>query len=485
MNEKLGSYRGKRRFLESPEPVGKDKPKGSGAQPRFVVQEHHASSLHWDFRLEHEGVLVSWAIPKGIPVDPKTNHLAVHVEDHPLEYIDFAGRIPEGQYGAGEVTVWDHGVYEASKFRDDEVIITLHGQRVMGKYALFRTKGKNWIIHRMDPPAEGYQPAPRHVVPMLAKLSGLPDDDSSFAFEIKWDGIRAVIHCEGSGVRVETRNLRDVTNEYPELRKLGEVLGSRRAILDGEIIAPLDNGLPSFERLQRRMGVVSPSSIRRKMQEIPVMYMIFDLLYLDNHTTMELPYTERRRLLKELGLTGPAWQTPAHHPGDGAALLEASRAQGLEGVVAKRLDGRYEPGRRSGAWLKIKNHNRQELVIGGWMPGEGTRKGRIGSLLMGYYDVSVEEATKRRSPHRFLYAGSVGTGFTVATLEILERLLAPLRRDSNPFEAEKPRAQAIFVEPVLVAEVEFAEWTDSDLLRQPSFKGLRADKDAHDVVREG
>lgn len=160
MNKKLGDYRDKRLFSESPEPVGKDKREGTGEQPRFVVQEHHASHLHWDFRLEHEGVLVSWAVPKGIPLDPKTNHLAVRVEDHPLEYIDFAGRIPEGQYGAGEVTIWDHGVFESSKFRDDEVIVTLHGQRITGKYVLFHTKGKNWIIHRMDPPAEDYQQAP-------------------------------------------------------------------------------------------------------------------------------------------------------------------------------------------------------------------------------------------------------------------------------------------------------------------------------------
>lgn len=483
MNDQLGKYRAKRDFKITPEPEGEAVGEGR-KRPRFVVHEHHASHLHWDFRLEHDGVLVSWAVPKGIPLDPKTNHLAVHVEDHPLGYIDFAGRIPEGEYGAGEVIIWDRGTYESHKFKDKEVIITLLGERVSGKYVLFQTRGKNWIIHRMDSPLEERQSLPQKLVPMLAKLSKLPADDSKFAFEIKWDGIRAVLYCEGGRVRLETRNLRDITLQYPELHKLGEALGSREVVLDGEIIAPLEDGRPSFERLQGRLGLNSESAVRRKMKEIPIVYMIFDLLFLDGRSIMDLPYTERRRLLEELALAGSSWQTPAYHVGDGPAMVEAGRVQGLEGVIAKKLGSRYEPGKRSGAWLKIKNHLRQELVIGGWTPGEGGRAGHIGALLVGYYDVTPDEATRRGAGQRLLYAGSVGTGFTESALVDLARRLASLRRDTSPFTAEDPRRSAVFAEPVLVGEFEFSEWTRDHILRQPSFKGLRDDKDPREVIRE-
>src|SRR6266480_2598000 len=188
MSKKLAEYELKRDFGETPEPKGRRAARGRG--DRFVVQEHHARSLHWDLRLERDGVLVSWAVPKGIPMDPKRNVLAVHVEDHPLDYIDFAGKIPEGEYGAGQVKIWDSGTYESEKWRDDEVIVVFHGERVQGKYALFQTKGKNWMIHRMDPPADpGEDPMPEHIVPMLARLSKLPPNDEDYAFEIKWDGV--------------------------------------------------------------------------------------------------------------------------------------------------------------------------------------------------------------------------------------------------------------------------------------------------------
>jgi len=204
---KLREYKKKRDFRATPEPSGGDRQATSGE--RFVIHEHHARSLHWDLRLERDGVLVSWAVPKGIPTDPKRNHLAVHVEDHPLEYIDFDGEIPEGEYGAGKVRIWDHGTYEPQKWRDDEVILTFHGERLQGKYALFQTNGKNWMIHRMDPPADpGEEPMPEHVVPMLARLSKLPRNDADYAFEIKWDGVRTILYCEGGRVRLESRNLR-------------------------------------------------------------------------------------------------------------------------------------------------------------------------------------------------------------------------------------------------------------------------------------
>ena len=494
----LREYDAKRDFAGTPEPAGRD---GGGRQDdrgnrgnRFVVQEHHARSLHWDLRLERDGVLVSWAVPKGIPEDPKRNRLAVHVEDHPLSYIDFAGEIPAGGYGAGSVRIWDEGTYETHKFRDDEVIVTFHGDRVQGKYALFQTKGKNWMIHRMDPPREGgREPMPERLVPMPASAGRLPADDEEWGFEIKWDGVRAIAYWQPNQLRIESRNLNDVSARYPELRALGLQLGSHEAVLDGEIVAFDEQGRPSFERLQRRMHVSSTSVIRRLAVEAPVSYVIFDLLYLDGHTTMALPYRERRALLEGLELKGPAWQTPAYHAGEGRELLAAAAEQRLEGVVAKRLASPYRPGKRTDEWLKIKNVNRQELVIGGWLPGKGNRAGRLGALLMGYYEpgqpagerVGDEDEQGHASQTSVLrYAGRVGTGFDDRELERLGRELAAHARDSSPFEGTQPPREARFVEPELVAEIEFRQWTGDRILRHSVYKGLREDKPAAEVRME-
>jgi bifunctional non-homologous end joining protein LigD len=482
MADKLRKYRQMRDFQATSEPKGVEAEPGS--LPRFVVQEHHARSLHWDLRLEREGVLVSWAIPKGIPSDPKRNHLAVHVEDHPLDYIDFSGEIPEGQYGAGTVEIWDSGTYEIHKFRPDEVIVSFHGERLRGKYALFQTKGKDWMIHRMDPPEPGREPMPERVAPMLARLGDLPRDEEAWGFEIKWDGVRAIMYGQGGRARLTNRNLRDVTMQYPELRELGRTLGTHEVVLDGEIVALDEQGKPDFGRLQRRMHLGSESAVRRLAKSVPIVYMIFDLLYLDGHSTMRLPYTDRRRLLEQLELEGPTWKVPAYHGGEGEALLEASRDQGLEGVVAKRLDSPYEPGRRGGTWRKVKNHHRQELVVGGWLPGKGRRSERVGSLAVGYFGVSPSEADRRGDPQRLIYAGKVGTGFTEEDLTRLGALLEPLRIDRSPFNGRQPPRETVFVEPRLVAEIEFAQWTRSRTLRAPSYKGLRDDKNPDEVVLE-
>ena len=476
MAKKLGTYDQKRDFRKTPEPSGRKAKAGRKTkQPRFVIHEHHARSMHWDLRLERDGVLASWAVPKGIPPDPKKNHLAVHVEDHPIDYIDFEGDIPKGEYGAGTIRIWDQGTYEAEKFRDDEVILTFHGERLHGRYALFQTNGKNWMIHRMDPPEGGErEPLPENLKPMLAKLSTLPRKDQDYGFEIKWDGIRALAYIDGGRIRLVNRNGRDTTSQYPELRELGREAGALQMILDGEVVAFDEAGRPSFERLQGRMHLASDSAVRRRMEDTPVAYMIFDVLFLEGHSTLELPYTERRRLLDEqLKLEGPNWRTPSYHAGDGKAMLEASRERGLEGVIAKRLDSAYYPGRRTDFWLKIKNVQRQEAVIGGWMPGEGRRLDSIGSLTVGYYEGD-----------KLVYAGNVGTGFKEADLVKLKKLLEPLRRKDSPFTGRQPKKGAQFVEPKLVAEIEFLEWTRTWTLRAPSFKGLRDDRDPKSVVRE-
>ena len=476
MAKKLDEYERKRDFKRTPEPGAGDA-EAAGERRRFVVQEHHATRLHWDLRLEHDGALASWAVPNGIPEDPEDNRKAVHTEDHPLEYLTFEGEIPEGNYGAGKMTIWDSGTYELHKWEPNKVVLTFHGERLEGRYALFQAgrSEKDWLIHRMDPAADGArEPMPEHVVPMMAKLADLPAaKDAGWAYEIKWDGVRAIAYSEPGRLRLESRNLNDITAQYPEVRPLNRALSSHSAVLDGELVAFDPDGRPSFERLQQRMHLSSESQIRRRAQDYPVVYVIFDLLYLDGASLMRLPYSERRARLEELGLDGAAWQTPSYSRGGGKGLLDASAKQGLEGIVAKRLDCPYEPGKRSGNWLKIKTKQRQELVIGGWLPGEGRRSGEIGALLMGYY----EDGELR-------YAGKVGTGFGQKDLDMLARRLAPLARTTSPFSGKQPQRAARFAEPELIAEIEFGEWTKERMLRHPSYKGLRQDKDVDEVALE-
>jgi bifunctional non-homologous end joining protein LigD len=484
---RLGAYRAKRDFSATSEPApGEGATSDPSGAPRFVIQQHDATRLHWDLRLEHDGVLASWALPRGVPRDPHDDRLAVRTEDHPLEYLDFHGEIPKGEYGAGTMEIWDRGTYERHKWEDTKVEVTLHGEQVSGRYGLFsigrRDGAEEWMIHRMDPPSDPARvPLPQHLAPMLARVGEPPParEDDRWAYEVKWDGVRALLWSDHGHVRIENRNGRDVTDRYPEVRAIGRALGAHELLLDGELVALGEDGKPRFERLQRRMHVTGEAAIKRVAGSYPVTYVVFDLLHADGRSLLALPYDERRARLEALSLEGPAWRTPAAHRGDGAAFRAATRAQGLEGVVAKRRDSCYEPGRRSGAWRKLPNRRRQELVIGGWVEGEGRRAQRIGALLMG---------VRERPGGPLRYAGKVGTGFTEALLDDLLARLEPLRRARSPFAAKAGGAAvpkgAHFVEPRLVAEVELGEWTREGVVRQSAFKGLRDDKDAADVVRE-
>lgn len=487
--DRLADYRRKRDAARTPEPVrpgsgdlptagsadggGTDGSRGTAGI--FVVQEHHARRLHWDFRLERGGVLVSWALPKGVPDDPAVNHLAVRTEDHPLEYARFHGEIPKGEYGAGTVAIWDNGTYDVGKWTDREVKVTLHGGRLHGGYVLFATRppgGRNWMIHRER------LPLPAAIRPMLATPGSPPAADlANWAVEMKWDGVRALAFCENGSTRMVSRTGRDISRTYPELAGLARAVGRRQALLDGEIVAFGPGGQPDFEALQPRMHVRSAAQAGRLAATAPVTFLAFDILHLDGRSLLAVPYAERRRVLRPLIPNDPSWLAPPHFSGsDLDAVLAASVGNGLEGVVAKRLDSRYHPGGRSPDWLKIKNQLSQEVVIAGWKPGKGNREGRIGSLLVGVH-----------ADGALLYCGHVGTGFTDEALRMLEEKLRPLRRPDSPFDGPVPprdARSAIWVQPRLVIEAEFDRWTRAGRMRAPSYRGLRDDKDPSGVIRE-
>jgi bifunctional non-homologous end joining protein LigD len=312
---------------------------------------------------------------------------------------------------------------------------------------------------------------------MLATAGDLPPDDGGWAYEMKWDGVRALAFVEDGHVRLWSRSGREITGSYPELQPLGSAVAADRAVLDGEIVAFAGGQWPSFEALQQRINVSQPAQIARLAAEIPVSFLAFDLLCLDGRPLLDAPYSQRRALLDGLGLDGRHWQTPPSFTDvAGRDLLAVSRQQGLEGVVAKRLTSRYEPGKRSPAWRKVKVVLRQEAVVGGWKRGEGGRAGRIGSLLIGV-----------QGPDGLEYAGHVGTGFNQPTLAMLGERLSALRRDTSPFAAPVPPEHAraaIWAEPRLVIEVAFGGWTSAGVMRAAAYKGLRTDKEPDEVVRE-
>ncbi|MCK0089524.1 ATP-dependent DNA ligase [Rhodococcus sp. F64268] len=462
-NDALADYRRKRNAARTPEPVP-SAITATGNDDRFVIQEHHARRLHYDLRLERDGVLASWAVPKNLPEDAGRNHLAVRTEDHPLEYLDFHGTIPSGEYGAGTMTVWDTGTYDTEKWRDDEVIVRLHGEKVEGRYAFIRTEKDQWLAHRMKQQSGSgrMEEFPVGLRPMLATAGDVEElEGAAWAFEGKWDGYRAVVEVRNGTVRVRARSGRDVTGEFPALGELGHVLDGHAAVLDGEIVAVDASGITSFEQLQRGASAE---------------YRVFDLLYLDGVTLVGKTYDDRRRVLDALAAAAGRLAVPDQLTGDGAAALATSLERGWEGVVAKRRDSVYLPGKRSAAWVKAKNWLTQSVVIGGYRAGQGNRAGSFGSLLLG---IPADSG--------LVYAGRVGTGFDDRTLAELTSSLRGRRREESPFVDELPavdQRDAVWVEPDLVGEVRFAAWTEGGRLRHPSWRGLRSDLDPHDVRRE-
>ncbi len=424
-------------------------------------------------------MLASWALPKGLPLSPDQNHLAVQVEDHPLEYGRFSGSIPGGEYGAGEVTIWDHGDYECEKWQPGEIKVVLHGRRARGRYVLFPTRGRNWMIHRMDPPPAGFEPLPAHISPMLAVPGPLPADDDGWAYEFKWDGMRVLLWVDGGRIRIVSRNDNDITASFPELRRFGEAMGSHQAVFDGELVVLGADGRPSFARLQHRMHASSPTSIQRATAANPVSLVVFDLLHLNGTSLLPLDYDHRRAALSQLDIAAPSWAlTPSFTAEAGSDVFRTAVEMGMEGVVAKRRSSSYQPGRRSRDWIKVKSQLMQEVVIGGYTEGRGSRRSDFGALLLGLPSPQSRSLT---------FVGKVGTGFSERTRRELLPVLERLARATSPFSERLPPAVergARWVTPRLVGEVRYSEWTADDHLRHPVWRGLRPDKTTSDVRRE-
>lgn len=524
--QSLETYVKKRDFSRTPEPSGASVPSDAADLPRFVIQKHHASRLHYDVRLEADGVLKSWAVPKGPSYDTRDKRFAVAVEDHPLDYRDFEGVIEAGNYGAGEVVVWDRGTYRLLEGSDTTAQIAkgslkfeLYGEKLRGAFALVHIKGRDgeetsWLLikerdDRVDPdwkidehgesvisgrtlddiagdPASPHHAAaaatkapvrkrPKKIVvapeipgPMLATAVTEAMDDPDWYYELKWDGYRAIVTIDAAGeVAIASRNGNDFTTKFPELRSLATAFSPRPAVVDGEIVVLDEEGRPSFSSLQARLD-----RFGRAKAALPVTFVAFDLLAAGARDLRDEPLSARKaELARALTGEGPVLESK-HVAGDGKALFAMARESGLEGIVMKRAASPYVS-KRSKDWLKVKALRRQEFVIGGWTEGRGSRA-HFGALLVGTY-----------RGEELVYAGSVGTGFDAKLLAGIAKKLAPLAASASPFVTlPKLDAKPHFVEPVLLAEVSFTEWSHDDHLRHPVFVALREDKPARDVVRE-
>ncbi|MGW4329274.1 ATP-dependent DNA ligase [Nocardia sp. NPDC004573] len=465
-SDALTKYRSMRDPSRTPEPVPAQAP-APGENNRYVVQEHHARRLHWDVRLERDGVLVSWAVPKGPPTSPEQNRLAVHTEDHPMEYLHFHGAIPKGEYGGGEMTIWDSGTYETEKWRDDEVIVRFHGRRLTGRYALIQTNGNQWLMHLMraqngaeqqeeepdEPqgriirPSRGHAPLPRGLSPMLATHGDVAElGAAEWCFETKWDGFRLIAEIESGAITLRSRAGHVVTDRYPGIAALRRELSGHQVVLDGEAVVFDDHGVAN-------LGLLQADAAR-------AVFVAFDVLYLDGTSLLRKRYADRRRVLEALAANAPSLVVPPRLDGSGADALRYSQQHGLEGVVAKRKDSVYLPGKRGHAWVKQRNWRTQRVLIGGWRRSSARE---FKSLLVGI-------------PHdgRLVYVGRVGTGFDDSDLRALAARLRPLERKTSPFDNDltaEERKEAVWVTPKLGGTVRFMNWTETGRLWHPAWLG--------------
>ena len=518
----LKTYSEKRRFERTPEPAPAAVEQHAGAL-QFCVQRHHATRLHYDLRLEVGGALKSWAVPKGPTLDPSEKRLAMMVEDHPMEYGGFEGVIPKGNYGAGSVMLWDRGTFEllGQGTAEDQLArgdfkFRLAGEKISGEFALVKikkSKGNEWLLlkkkdasakpgwdaeeyahsvlsgrtqeeiaRELDParPAKHGRreikgavkaPMPQGISPELAQIGkGSPPSGDDWVFEIKWDGVRALCYLDGGQLRMVSRNGNPMERQYPELSILPHHVDATTAILDGEIAALDERGLPSFALLQRRITVADAASVAALARSSPVVFFAFDLLYLDGYDLRGVPLIERKKLLKEILKPGELVRYSEHFAGNGPELFEAAKTQGLEGIVGKRARSFYES-RRAGDWVKWKILTSSEFVLCGFTKGE---RDLFGALVLGIYDRG-----------KLVWAGNVGTGFDRKMMEAIHAKLASLSTPKRPVEPDKnlPR-DVTWTSPELVCEVRFSNWTEDGRLRAPVFVGLRPDIDPTECVRE-
>jgi bifunctional non-homologous end joining protein LigD len=527
----LEEYTRKRNFSRTPEPKPGKTAQSALHGGRFFIQRHNATRLHYDFRLEIDGTLKSWAVPKGPSLDPSVKHFAAMVEDHPLDYGDFEGNIPKGNYGGGSVMLWDRGTFEligeepgVAQIARGDLKFHLHGEKLSGTWAIVhmknRGKGNEWlIIKKKDDTAqtpwniEEYAfsvktgrtqeeiaadlpphkkpsarkkkaagasaakvsgaveaPMPGFFAPMGASLSAELPKGNNWLFEVKWDGVRGLVHIDKGSLTIYTRNNNRCETQYPELQVLPHYIDAEQVILDGEIVVMDESGVSRFELIQPRIHTKDANSIAKMAQKNPVHLLVFDLLYLNGFDLRRVPLIERKRLLEKIVKPFALLRVSEHFDSGGEELLEAARQSGLEGLIAKSVNSVYES-RRSPNWLKLKLTFEQEFVIGGYLPGE---RDYFGSLALGFYEQG-----------KLLYAGNVGTGFNTKTLAELWRLLEPLKTARSPFAKgdQIPRG-TLWVKPQLVAQIKFANWTEDRKLRAPVYLGLRDDKTPTEVSRQ-
>jgi len=457
--EQLESYSKKRSFEKTPEPLPAEV---VGKGNAFVVHRHHASRLHYDLRLEQNGVLKSWAVPKGLPPRPGIMRLAVNVEDHPLEYVNFEGPIPKGEYGGGMMWKFAQGRYEITKQKKDGFYFRLHSRELNAEYRTHRTKENQWLLERVDKPQTDW--LRDSIEPMLARPADKPPDSADYLYEVKWDGIRALISLDEGQVAICGRNGMDFTKQFPELLIPEQAFRATSALFDGEIVCLEADGKPNFRNVIHRMQQKTEGAIERAKAKHPAVCYVFDCLYLDGRAIVNEPLTRRREWLEDAIKKDSTYRVSGVVE-DGPAFLEAVKQMGLEGIMAKQRNSPYLPGKRSDSWLKIKTRQTLECVIIGYTQGKGDRETRFGALHLA-----------QANGDDLKYLGKVGTGFDDDSLNAVSAELHKLATIKRPVK-EKPLddSRSVWIEPKLMCEVQFASLTRDGMLREPVFVRLRPD----------
>lgn len=457
--EQLKEYESKRDFARTPEPAGA---KTIATGSSFVIHRHHATRLHYDLRLEENGVLRSWAVPKGMPPHPGVKRLAMQTEDHPLEYLSFEGLIPKGEYGAGQMWVFATGRYEYTKMKKDGFYFFLHGTQLEAEYRMHRTKEKEWLLERVENPQFNWLENP--VSPMLAELTDAVPDSDDYLYEVKWDGIRALITINEGNIIIRSRNQNDVSRCFPELLVPEQAFRVANGVFDGEIVCPDEDGKPNFGKVIQRMKTTGEEGIRKNQSKFPVFCYLFDCLYLDGRSLVNEPLVRRREWLADAIRKNTPYRL-SEAVDDGMALFEAAKRLGMEGIVAKERNSRYIAGRRNNCWLKVKVRQTTESLVIGYTKGKGDRENYFGALHLA-----------NREEGRLAYKGKVGTGFDQKTLKDVYEELKMRKRIKRPVK-ERPEddSSSVWIEPFMVCEIAYSSITDNNTYREPVFIRLRPD----------